>query len=76
MSQCRHMGNGEVGTQVSQNNIIIRTQQRLYRVYSEAARLVLQNSDTKMQCYQLFGFLWAPTFSSQIRKLIHYFHDK
>lgn len=57
MSQCRHMGNGEVGTQVSQNNIIIRTQQRLYRVYSEAARLVLPNSDTKMQCYQLFGFL-------------------
>lgn len=63
-----HMGNGQMGTYVSHYNVTTFTQQRLCGVYSKAARLILQNNDTKIKYGQLFWFLWMPTFFSKLGK--------
>lgn len=64
------MGSGHVGTYVSQYNVIIRIQQCLCSVYSEAARLILENNDTKLNMTNWFGSYESQTFLSKLEKYI------
>lgn len=63
-----HVGNGQRGTYVSHYNVIACIQQRLCRVHGEAARLILENNNTKIKYDQLIQFLWMPTYFSKLEE--------
>lgn len=65
------MGNGQMGTYVSHYNVVTCVQQRLCGVNSKAARLVLENNDTKINLVSINDNLLF-----QIWKALHCFHDK
>lgn len=56
------MGSGQMGTYMSQYNVIICIQQCLCSMYSEAARLILENNDTKLNVTNWFGSYESQTF--------------
>lgn len=70
------MGNGQMGAYMSHYDVVTWIQLCLCSMYSKAARLILENNDTKIKYHQLIWFLWMPIFFSKLGKYFTVFMEK